>query len=62
MAGNNQACCAHDHDCEAADCGPAYSLHKHINFAGVRLPSTSSLLKIRCSRTVECLHADSAKS
>lgn len=25
-----QGCCAHDHDCEDADCGPAWSLHKHI--------------------------------
>jgi hypothetical protein len=25
-----QACCAHDHDCDAADCGPAWSLHTHI--------------------------------
>lgn len=24
------ACCAHDHDCEAADCGPAWSLHTRI--------------------------------
>ncbi|GBF98342.1 hypothetical protein Rsub_11236 [Raphidocelis subcapitata] len=26
----NQGCCAHDHDCDTADCGPAYSLYKHI--------------------------------
>jgi len=25
------ACCAHDHDCEAADCGPAWSLHTKIH-------------------------------
>ncbi|KAL6753494.1 DUF1000-domain-containing protein [Haematococcus lacustris] len=30
------ACCAHDHDCDAADCGPAYSLHKHIDLSHVR--------------------------
>jgi hypothetical protein len=24
------ACCAHDHDCDAADCGPAWSLHTHV--------------------------------
>eukprot|EP00884_Botryococcus_braunii_P008180 jgi/Botrbrau1/17363/Bobra.0015s0104.1 len=28
---NFQPCCAHDHDCEAADCGPAWSLYQHIN-------------------------------
>jgi hypothetical protein len=26
----SQGCCSHDHDCEAADCGPAYSLYTHI--------------------------------
>lgn len=25
------ACCAHDHDCEAADCGPAWSLHTKVH-------------------------------
>eukprot|EP00775_Hariotina_reticulata_P003144 gene3144-3421_t len=25
------ACCSHDHDCDAADCGPAYSLFEHID-------------------------------
>lgn len=25
------ACCNHNHDCEEADCGPAYSLYKHID-------------------------------
>jgi hypothetical protein len=30
------ACCNHDHDCEAADCGPAYSLYKHIDQGHVR--------------------------
>lgn len=29
-------CCAHDHDCEAAECGPAWSLHSHIDTAHVR--------------------------
>lgn len=29
-------CCAHNHDCEAADCGPAYSLYKHIDLPRVR--------------------------
>ncbi|CAK0741077.1 hypothetical protein CVIRNUC_001298 [Coccomyxa viridis] len=28
---NFGACCAHDHDCEAADCGPAWSLHERID-------------------------------
>jgi hypothetical protein len=28
---DTMACCSHDHDCEAADCGPAYSLYKHID-------------------------------
>jgi len=23
-------CCAHDHDCAAEDCGPAWSLHRHV--------------------------------
>ncbi|KAG1670383.1 hypothetical protein FOA52_000143 [Chlamydomonas sp. UWO 241] len=31
-----QACCAHDHDCEASDCGPAFSLYKHIDLPRVR--------------------------
>ncbi len=26
-----QGCCAHDHDCEEADCGPAWSLHDHVD-------------------------------
>ena len=30
------ACCAHDHDCEAEDCGPAWSLHKHVATARLR--------------------------
>ncbi|CAL5223627.1 g6169 [Coccomyxa viridis] len=29
------ACCAHDHDCEAADCGPSWSLHEHIDMSNV---------------------------
>lgn len=29
-------CCAHDHDCEAEDCGPAWSLHKHVATARLR--------------------------
>ena len=29
-------CCAHDHDCEAEDCGPAWSLHTHIATARLR--------------------------
>jgi hypothetical protein len=55
------ATCAHDHDCEGADCGPAYSLYKHIDLhkvcvncvmcpwppAGVF--STSPVIKCRCS-------------
>mmetsp|Transcript_14786 Transcript_14786/g.36902 ORF Transcript_14786/g.36902 Transcript_14786/m.36902 type:complete len:210 (-) Transcript_14786:424-1053(-) len=32
----SKACCAHDHDCEASDCGPAYSLYKHIDMSHVR--------------------------
>ncbi|GFR49844.1 hypothetical protein Agub_g11741 [Astrephomene gubernaculifera] len=31
-----KACCAHDHDCESADCGVAYSLYKHISTDQVR--------------------------
>ena len=31
-------CCAHDHDCDAADCGPAWSLHTHV-----RLPKLVAL-------------------
>lgn len=30
-----QGCCSHDHDCEAADCGPAYSLYKYIDMPRV---------------------------
>ena len=30
------ACCAHDHDCEAEDCGPAWSLHRHVATARLR--------------------------
>lgn len=30
------ACCNHTHDCEEADCGPAYSLYKHIDQHHVR--------------------------
>jgi len=30
------ACCAHDHDCEAADCGPAWSLHTKVYADRVR--------------------------
>jgi hypothetical protein len=50
-----QACCAHDHDCEAADCGPAWSLHQHINLqlvcpslsqVGVFFPTSASLLPL----------------
>ncbi|KAK9800242.1 hypothetical protein WJX73_004888 [Symbiochloris irregularis] len=33
----NAACCAHDHDCESSDCGPAWSLHTHIDTAKVRV-------------------------
>ncbi|GLI69848.1 hypothetical protein VaNZ11_014565 [Volvox africanus] len=32
----SKGCCAHDHDCEAADCGIAYSLYKHISIDQVR--------------------------
>ncbi|KAK9815492.1 hypothetical protein WJX72_004575 [[Myrmecia] bisecta] len=31
-----QGCCAHDHDCSEADCGPAWSLHRHIDLPNVR--------------------------
>jgi len=31
-----QACCAHDHDCEGAACGPAWSLHAHVDRGRVR--------------------------
>lgn len=38
------ACCNHNHDCEEADCGPAYSLYKHIDLHKVRSghPQTSA--------------------
>lgn len=36
------ACCSHDHDCDAADCGPAYSLFKHIDQHKARCLSASS--------------------
>ena len=39
MAPKFQACCAHDHDCEAAECGPAYSLYKHVDLTNVSGPS-----------------------
>ena len=29
-------CCAHDHDCEAEECGPAWSLHKHVATSRLR--------------------------
>jgi len=29
-------CCAHDHDCEAADCGPAYALGDRVDAPRVR--------------------------
>lgn len=32
---NFGACCAHDHDCEAADCGPSWSLHEHVDMSHV---------------------------
>lgn len=32
----SQGCCGHDHDCEASECGPAYSLYKHIALEQVR--------------------------
>lgn len=31
-----QPCCSHDHDCEATECGVAYSLYKHVNLPQVR--------------------------
>jgi hypothetical protein len=33
---SNQGCCAHDHDCEATDCGASYSLYKHISPSNIR--------------------------
>ena len=39
-----QGCCAHDHDCEASDCGPAWSLHEHIDHSNV-----SSSQQLRCA-------------
>lgn len=32
----SKACCSHDHDCDAADCGPAYSLYTHIDQSQIR--------------------------
>ncbi|MEW5307164.1 MAG: hypothetical protein WDW38_002231 [Sanguina aurantia] len=36
-----QGCCSHDHDCEATDCGVAYSLYKHIDLMKVRCLNAS---------------------
>lgn len=36
MPPKTQACCAHDHDCEASECGVAYSLYKHIDHLHIR--------------------------
>ncbi|PNW87136.1 hypothetical protein CHLRE_02g110450v5 [Chlamydomonas reinhardtii] len=38
-----KACCAHDHDCEAADCGVAYSLYKHVAVDQVRCLNEASV-------------------
>ncbi|GAX83831.1 hypothetical protein CEUSTIGMA_g11255.t1 [Chlamydomonas eustigma] len=35
MMPTSQPCSAHDHDCSAADCGPAFSLYKHIDMPRV---------------------------
>lgn len=35
-----EACCAHDHDCDAEDCGPEWSLHKHIDIENVPIHSS----------------------
>lgn len=35
-AGGGGGCCAHDHDCEEAECGPAYALADRIDVARVR--------------------------
>lgn len=31
-----EGCCAHDHDCEASECGPAWSLHEYLDHSNVR--------------------------
>lgn len=38
-----QGCCAHDHDCEEADCGPSWSLHEHIDLPRVSVHEISLL-------------------
>ncbi|BDA48813.1 PITH domain-containing protein 1 [Coccomyxa sp. Obi] len=30
-----EGCCAHDHDCEASECGPAWSLHEYIDHSNI---------------------------
>ena len=40
-----QGCCAHDHDCEEADCGPAWSLHDHVDIPRVCAVYQQLLLK-----------------
>jgi hypothetical protein len=32
----SQGCCAHDHDCEEAECGPAYALGDRVDASRVR--------------------------
>ena len=51
-------CCAHDHDCEASDCGSAWSLHKHVDLARV---STHSALGIGRSCVCAYLHGSPTK-
>lgn len=37
MPPKTQPCCAHNHDCESAECGVTYSLYKHIDLTHVRV-------------------------
>jgi len=58
MPGDSAPCCAHDHDCEAEDCSPAWSLHEHVDAAKFRAlnaaapaPNASELLRPWNKRT-----------
>ncbi len=42
-----QGCCAHDHDCEEADCGPSWSLHEHIDLPRVSVLECMSYDRVR---------------
>jgi hypothetical protein len=37
MPPNFQGCCAHDHDCEEADCSGTWSLNKYVDIQRVSM-------------------------